>query len=471
VFSASAGSRAPLSDEDLLGQTLTDKIRKGKTWDFTDVSDRVDELNAKYGAGTYTTDNLASALGPLDRFVQKERGKRRKRMYEGIEDRYREEEKQVAKLVAQGYTEDDAWEMLETGKKPKKRSSKKSPGKKAKSPGKKAKSPGKKAKSPGKKARSPGKKARSPGKKARSPGKKYSAEENRTYLAKQTIPKLKEYIKSKGLKGYSSLKKAGLVDFILKHVDVDSGEVILPQKKRSPRKRAGSKKGSKKGKAPIWGGKGYPLMLAAGEAPRKREFIIPPEFLAPAAGRRIHRKSKPKAKGRHSRPVIRKGSRKVHRFSPTIPAGARVGSFGRSKSPVRSPASPRGASPAEQKIDSRYEPLYMMVQKESFAQGLYNTFYEQLQAASQKAIGDLQIVDEGTFTGPLGNRAIYQIYLFPKGTLQPFMKELGSLYKQEGNFERMKRALIDPEMWPLVSSKMKEISPEDAADLQQSWIA
>ena len=47
------------------------------------------------------------------------------------------------------------------------------------------------------------------------------------FMLKQTVIGLKSYIKSKGIsKGFSKLRKNELINFILKHIDVDTGELI-----------------------------------------------------------------------------------------------------------------------------------------------------------------------------------------------------------------------------------------------------
>jgi hypothetical protein len=51
-------------------------------------------------------------------------------------------------------------------------------------------------------------------------------EEHRAFLMSQTVKRLKQYIVSKGLSGYSKLRKEQLVRMILHYVDVETGEVI-----------------------------------------------------------------------------------------------------------------------------------------------------------------------------------------------------------------------------------------------------
>ena len=47
------------------------------------------------------------------------------------------------------------------------------------------------------------------------------------FMHAQTAVGLKSYIKSKGIsKGFSKLKKNELVDFILKHIDINTGELL-----------------------------------------------------------------------------------------------------------------------------------------------------------------------------------------------------------------------------------------------------
>ena len=43
---------------------------------------------------------------------------------------------------------------------------------------------------------------------------------------KQIIPNLKAYIKRSGLRGYSNLRKAELVSFILNNINVDTGKPL-----------------------------------------------------------------------------------------------------------------------------------------------------------------------------------------------------------------------------------------------------
>ena len=53
---------------------------------------------------------------------------------------------------------------------------------------------------------------------------------DREFMMQQTIVGLKAYIvsrdKNKKLKGYSKLKKADLVDYIIKHIDIETGKIF-----------------------------------------------------------------------------------------------------------------------------------------------------------------------------------------------------------------------------------------------------
>jgi hypothetical protein len=51
-------------------------------------------------------------------------------------------------------------------------------------------------------------------------------EEHRAYLQGQTVKRLKQYLATKGLSGYSRLRKDKLVRMILHYVDIETGETI-----------------------------------------------------------------------------------------------------------------------------------------------------------------------------------------------------------------------------------------------------
>ena len=51
-------------------------------------------------------------------------------------------------------------------------------------------------------------------------------EEHRAYLKGQTVKRLKQYLATKGLSGYSKLRKDKLVSMILRYVDIETGEVV-----------------------------------------------------------------------------------------------------------------------------------------------------------------------------------------------------------------------------------------------------
>ena len=46
------------------------------------------------------------------------------------------------------------------------------------------------------------------------------------FMNMQSVKGLQSYIKSKGLKGYSKLKKNELIEFILNKIDIETGALL-----------------------------------------------------------------------------------------------------------------------------------------------------------------------------------------------------------------------------------------------------
>lgn len=256
------GSKLKLTMPELLGFTLMNKIQSQVPWDYSDLTNRVQQLNTIYaGRYVFTEDDLDEPLGD---FIKSQRVKRGESFLAKYEAMHQQEAAQVAELMNKGYSEDEAYRMLDKALRKKKkrsrspkRSLKKSPKKMSsksrsdlahtkallhdwKIRGKQSVNLQRSRSHKFKRLRKVGGysnlnktqlvdfildnintstglliKGVSPKKRSRSksPIKRLTA--NRESLMKQTIAGLKDYIKRRGFHGYSGLNKSQLVDFIM----------------------------------------------------------------------------------------------------------------------------------------------------------------------------------------------------------------------------------------------------------------
>ena len=103
-------SKAKLSDTELLGEELLNKIINQTTWDYSDLTKRAQELNALYPGLHFTEDDLDEPLGNFVKSQQNKRGQSFLAKYEAI---HQMELDQVKNLRSQGYSENEAYRLID----------------------------------------------------------------------------------------------------------------------------------------------------------------------------------------------------------------------------------------------------------------------------------------------------------------------------------------------------------------------